>query len=275
MRDECDELFDQFDWLNREEVKHVRKSADGRFALLKVIVAIGYHDEIDPWEIGFAAWVAWGKRKGSGFSPGVTKDEERRRLNFASGASKARNKWGPELLQKRLEQFRKNGGELQSVSLEDISERCDYWIMNGSSSDILRAVKIKSELFGNQDPDAGEAAIKLLIARVGVKRVRKGFEELDYGVLEYKYPDLFEVEDHDAMLEQKNLEDGDEQSGPATRRAGADIGNSGGGGLRRAGDDAAGKMDRGPENAGGAGAGQRRVSSGDIGRRMSEKEARP
>lgn len=252
MRSKCDESFPV-----RKEVEHVTPFGTGRFAELQAIVSIGYHDEIDPWQIGRAAWLAWGEKKGSGFSPGTTTDETLRRKNWASCASKARHKWNLDTLTDQLVRFREDGGEPQSVSWQQMIARCDHLILHGSASESLRAIELKTKLTGKGDSYSSRAdqGISQLIAEIGLERVRRGLEELGWGSLTYKYSDLF--------LEQKKMEDDNEQSGPVARRAGDDPRNPDGGRPRRVGDDAARKMDRGPADVGGAGAGQRPVDSRD------------
>ncbi len=262
MRTECDE------WTApSREVEHVTPFGTGRFAMLQAIVAIGYHDEIEPWLIGQAAWLAWGKKKGSGFSPGTTTDEITRRKNFASCASKARHKWNLSALTEQLVRFREDGGKPNSVSWQQMIERCDHLIIHGSAGESLRAIELKVKLTGKGD-DSGRLvgeALKRLVAEVGQERIRHGLAELGFDPLIHKYPDLFEVED----LEQKT-EEGNEQSRPAARRAGDDSRNFNSGGSRRVGGDAARKMDQGSGNAGGADTSQRSVGSGDIEGRLSE-----
>lgn len=253
MRNKCDESFPV-----RKEVEHVTPFGNGRLAELQAIVAIGYHDKIDPWQIGRAAWLAWGEKKGSGFSPGTTRDETLRRKNWASCASKARHKWNLDTLTDQLVRFREDGGEPQSVSWQQMIARCDHLILHGSASESLRAIELKTKLTGKGDSDSGRLGLGIsqLIAEVGLERVRRGLDELGWGRLTYKYSDLF--------LEQKKMEDDNEQSGSATRRAGDDTGNFNSGGSRRVGDDAAREVDRGFADAGGAGTSQRSVDSRDL-----------
>ena len=237
------------------DVEHVTPFGIGRFAELQAIATIGYYDQIDPWLIGQACWLAWGEKKGSGFSPGTTTDETLRRKNWASCASKARHKWNLDPLTDQLKRFREDGGKPQSVSWQQMIARCDHLILHGSAGESLRAIELKTKLTGKGDSDSsrGGQAISQLIAEVGLERVRRGLEELGWGSLTYQYPDLF--------LE---MEDDNEQSGSATRRAGDDTGNFNSGGSRRVGDDAAREVDRGFADAGGAGTSQRSVDSRDL-----------
>ena len=245
----------------------------GRFAMLQAIVAIGYRDEIEPWLIGQAAWLAWGEKKGSGFSPGASADETTRRKNWASCASKARHKWNLDALTDQLDRFRKDGGEPASVSWQEMIARCDHLIRHGSAGESLRAIELKTKLTGKDDQITARQLVKMFVAAVGPERTKLGLADFGAGNLTHAAPELFE--DHDARparLEQELLEDGNEQSRPVARRAGADTRNLDSGGSRRISDDAAREVDEGPRNAGSVGAGQRPVGSGDIERRLSELE---
>ena len=143
MRTECDE------WTApKREVERLTVFAEGRFAELKAIAAVGYFDQIDPSLIGQACWLAWGKKKGSGFSPGTTTDEITRRKNFASCASKARHKWNLDTLTEQLVRFREDGGKRESVSWQQMIERCDHLIIHGSAGESLRAIELKVKLTG-------------------------------------------------------------------------------------------------------------------------------
>ena len=247
-----------------KEVECLTPFGNGRFAELQAIATVGYFDEVDPWLIGQACWLAWGKKKGSGFSPGTTTDEITRRKNFASCASKARHKWNLDPLTEQLVRFREDGGKPQSVSWQQMIARCDHLILYGSAGESLRAIELKTKLTGKGD-DSGRLvgdALKRLVVEVGQERVQHGLEELGFDPLIHKYPELFEVEDYDARL--TKLEEDNGKSRPAARCAGDDTGNLDGGGSSRAGDDAARKMDHGPGNAGGADTSQRPVGSGDI-----------
>lgn len=261
MRVECDK------WIApSREVEHVTPFGIGRFAELQAIATIGYYDQVEPWLIGQACWLAWGEKKGSGFSPGTTTDETLRRKNWASCASKARHKWNLNPLTDQLKRFREDGGKPRSVSWQQMIARCDHLILHGSAGESLRAIELKTKLTGKGDSDSSRVGqgISQLIAEVGVERVRRGLKELGCGSLTYKYSDLF--------LEQEKMEDDNEQSRPTARRAGDDPRNFGSGGSRRVGDDAAREVDRGPEDAGSAGAGQRSDGSRDAKRRLGELE---
>lgn len=245
------------------EVECLTPFGVGRFAELQAIVAIGYHDEIEPCQIGQAAWLAWGEKKGSGFSPGTTTDEFTRRKNFASCASKARHKWNLSPLIDQLERFRRDGGEPESVSWKQMMARCDHLILHGSASESLRAIELKTKLTGKQDaPTAGES-LKPLIARVGVERARRGLKEFGMERLIHGAPELFKNEDYD-----------DGKSGSDAGRAGDDAGNHNGGGLRGIGDDVTGKVDRRLGNVGGADAGKRRDDCREVDERLEQLEAR-
>ncbi len=254
MRTECDE------WTApSREVEYLTPFGTGRFAMLQAIVAIGYHDQIEAWLIGQAAWLAWGKKKGSGFSPGTTTDETLRRKNWASCASKARHKWNLDTLTDQLVRFREDGGKPQSVSWQQMIARCDHLILHGSAGESLRAIELKTKLTGKGDSDSSRLGqgISQLIAEVGLERVRRGLEELGCGSLTYKYPNLF-------------MENGNER--PNERRAGDDPRNLDGRRLRRVGDDAAREMDRRPGIADGADPGERSDGSRDIEGRLSKLE---
>lgn len=258
MRIECDE------WdLDSAELEWLTPHSDGRFATLRAIVAIGYEDEIEPWLIGQAAWLAWGEKRGSGFSPGATADETKRRANWASGASKALHKWNIDKLKDYLNQYREDGGKPQSVSWNKMLERCDHHILHGSAASCLRAIDTKVRLIGKSDSVITTEPVKQLVAKVGPERTQRGLEELGLGSLLYMVPDLFE----------QNTEDGNAKSRSDARCAGDDPGNFNGGGVRRAVDDTAREMDRRPGNAGGAAASQRPDGSPEIIQRIGQLEA--
>ena len=253
MRNECDNT----EWLKSAEVEHLTLFSTEPHA----IVAIGDMDSVTPWQIGRAA----------GFSGGTRTDEATRRSNWASAASKAtklNKKTLPHIaaLRERLAQFRSDGGDPKSISWKDKLDRCEWLIQYGTPSESLRAVELHNKMAGKGDSGSSRLGqiISQMIADVGLERVRRGFEELGYGSLKHKYPDL--------LLEQKTLENDNEESGPAEWRAGDDPRNLASGGARRVSDDAAGEMDRGPKITGGADPGERSDGSRDIAGRLSKLE---
>ncbi len=259
MRTECDELLDQIEWLDRKEFECLTLTASGRFAEQKAICAIGYRAEVEPWEIGRAAWLAWGERKGSGFSPGVTKNEEKCRLNWASGASKARGKWNLKTLQNELDQFRKDGGKPQSVSWQQMIARCDHLILHGSAGESLRAIELKTKLTGKGDSDSRQfgQVYRHFVTHVGSDAAREGFILL--GMKGWLI--AMELEN-----EQRNR-NGDSEGGTANDSSGPE-----GGRVYGSRGDAEDALDQQRGTAGGADTSQRPVGGRDIEGRVTELE---
>ena len=271
MRMECDERV-----AAANEVEYLTPFGVGPYAKLQAIVAIAYHDEVEPWLIGQAAWLAWDKKKGSGFSPGTTQDETKRRANWASCANKALHKWGLRARMDELKCLRESGGKRQSVTWEQMIDRVDHHIFHSKPGESMRAIELKIKLTGNKDTGSAAKFVEQMVIQVGPERTRRGLEELGYGHLIYALPDAFIVKDYDARLtnlEQKRLEEGNEQSRPAARRAGDDSRNLDRGGSRGVGDDAAREVDAGSSNAVGAGTSERPVSSREINERLKRSEA--
>ncbi len=244
------------EWLKSAEVEHLALFGTEQHAICTIALV----DSIAPWQAGRAA----------GFSGGTTTDESKRKNNWASAFSKAtkhNKKILPHIaaLQERLLQFRTDGGATKSISWKDKLDRCEWLIQYGTPSESLRAVELHNKMQGLKDstPTMKDSLFKF-VAKVGAERTRRALEELDIGHFIYEAPDLF--------LEQKKMEDDNEKSRPAARRAGDDPRNLDSGGSRRVGDDAARKMDQGSGIAGGAGAGQRSVDGGAIEGQLSELE---
>ena len=255
MRMECDERV-----AAANEVEYLTPFGVGPYAKLQAIVAIAYHDEVEPWQIGRAAWLAWGEKKGSGFSPGTTTDEAKRRANWASCASKARKKWNLNPLIDQLERFRTDGGEPESVSWKQMMARCDHLIIHGSATESLRAIELKTKLTGKQDAPTAAEVVKPLIAEVGVERTLRGLKELGLVNLIHGAAELL-----------KDYDNG--KSGPDAGRAGDDAGNFEGGRSCRTGHDATAEMDERFGNVDGAGTGKRRDDCRGVGERIGPLEA--
>ena len=150
------------------------------------IVAIGFSDNIESWQVGRAA----------GFSGGTTTDESKRRANFASAASKAtklNKKVLPHIvaLRERLLQFRADGGARQSVSWRQKLERCEWLIRHGTPSESLRAIEMHNRMKGMGDsvPKAIDV-VSLFVARVGADATREGFKLLGAGNLVVLVPEV-------------------------------------------------------------------------------------
>ncbi len=183
-----------------KEVECLTPFGIGRFAELQAIATIGYYDQIEPWLIGQACWLAWGEKKGSGFSPGTTTDEAMRRKNWASCASKARHKWNLSPLTDQLKRFREDGGKPQSVSWQQMIARCDHLILHGSAGESLRAIELKVKLAGKGDSaPAAKDVVADFVARVGPEATAEGFGLLGAGNLVPLVPtiDVVEAESND------------------------------------------------------------------------------
>ncbi len=92
---------------DQKELEHLEGLGSEQAAVL----AIGYLDGIEPWQIG----------KRAGYSGGLNDDLQKRRANWGAAASRGAKKKGkvlPEIrgLQEQLERYRKDGGEPFSVS---------------------------------------------------------------------------------------------------------------------------------------------------------------
>ena len=246
MRTECDE------WTPDEsKLERLTVFATGRFAKLKAIVAMGYHDEIEPWLIGRAAWLAWGEKKGSGFSPGTTTDEAKRRANWSSCASKARHKWNLDPLTDQLKRFRKDGGKPQSVSWQQMIARCDHLILHGSAGESLRAIELKTKLTGKGDSDSRQfgQVYRHFVTHVGSDAAREGFI-------------LLGMKGHLIAMESENEQrnrNGDSEGGTANDSPGPESG-----GVFGSRGDAEDALEQQRGAAGGVDTSQRPVGSGAI-----------
>ncbi len=224
MRNECDT-----EWTpSQAEIDHLSVFGSPQDA----VVAIGNEDKIEAWEIGRAAWEIG---DGKGFSPGTTSDEATHRKNWSSSVSKATRKNRQTLphivaLQEQLRRFRSDGGKPQSVSWQQMIDRCDHLIIHGSAGESLRAIELKVKLTGKGDsnPPAKDIVAKL-VAAVGPDATVEGLRLIGAGNLLFAPGVDLVMEDAIALEAQsgasvdfedrlKTLEDGNEESRPATRR---------------------------------------------------------
>ena len=167
---------------DQKELEHLEGLGSEQAAVL----AIGYFDGIQTWQIG----------KRAGYSGGLIDDEQKRRANWAAAASRGAKKNGkvlPEIrgLQEQLERFRKDGGKPFSVSWQQKKERLAYWVMHGGANESIRATveHNKMEGLGDSKPPA-KKLIARLVAAVGFDDAREGLRLLGAGHLIFLVPEL-------------------------------------------------------------------------------------
>lgn len=166
-----------------------------------VVLAIGDFDRVPPWRIGEVA----------GFSGGKTRDEKQRRLNLSSSVSRATRKRRQLLpaiagLQDHLKRFRTDGGKPQSVSWQEMLQRCDHLIRHGDPQHLLRAIELKTKLTGKQNEVTAEQVMAAFIGRLGADQAKAGLTALGCGHLVNKAPHLFESKPDDTEARLSRLE---------------------------------------------------------------------
>lgn len=164
------------------------------------VLAIGYSDGIEPWQIG----------KRAGYSGGRIDDEQKRRSNWAAAASRGAKKNGKVVseilgLQEHLARYRKDGGKLFSVSWHQKKERLAYWIMHGGPNESIRATveHNKMEGMGDSSPKAMDI-IEIYVARVGQEATAQGLRLLGAGNLVALVPTVDPVEAEANALQSLN-----------------------------------------------------------------------
>ena len=178
---------------DQKELEHLEGLGSEQAAVL----AIGYLDGIEPWQIG----------KRAGYSGGLNDDEQKRRANWSAAASRGAKKKGkvlPEIrgLQEQLERYRKDGGKLFSVSWQQKKERLAYWVMHGGANESIRATVEHNKMagMGDKTPTAKEV-VSLFVARVGPEATREGMELLGAGNLAVLVPEIDPTEAESRALE--------------------------------------------------------------------------
>ena len=151
---------------DQKELEHLEGLGSEQAAVL----AIGYLDGIEPWQIG----------KRAGYSGGLNDDEQKKRSNWSAAASRGAKKKGkvlPEIrgLQEQLERYRKDGGTPFSVSWQQKKERLAYWVMHGGPNESIRATVEHNKMAGMGDstPKATDYVAKF-VAKVGPTAAREG-----------------------------------------------------------------------------------------------------
>ena len=157
---------------DQKELEHLEGLGSEQAAVL----AIGYLDGIETWQIG----------KRAGYSGGLIDDEHKRRANWSAAASRGAKKKGkvlPEIrgLQEQLERYRKDGGKPFSVSWHQKKERLAYWVMHGGPNESIRATvehnKMEAEEKGRSAMGQMDMTqlFKQFAFRVGSEATREAF----------------------------------------------------------------------------------------------------